>query len=155
MKRLTLFILAILPFVTFAQKVIDEKDVPTKFTQDFQTNYEHAKKVKWYQIDSISYEVKFLSNDTKTSIVFKSISMETRWEVESKYIPTAIKTYITENHPKAKIDCVHILDISKNKSYEVVIREKKEQYLLSFEIDGKYRETVKKEIAKATKKVKK
>ena len=155
MKKLILFTLAIFSFVAFAQKAIDEKDVPAKFTKDFHANYEHAKNAKWHQVDSSSYEVKFTNNDIKTSIVFRNMFMETRWEVKPVYIPSAIKTYVTENHPKAKIVYAYILDISKNKSYEVGIKEKELEYLLTFEINGTFKEFVKKEIPQPIKKVKK
>ena len=162
MKKLILFVLAILPLITFAQKAINEKEVPQKFMTDFQNNYAKATNAKWYRVDSASYEVKFLNNEMKTSIVFRNMYIETRWEVKPEYVPATIKKYIDTSFSKAKIEYAYILDIpkennsyEKEKSYEVGIKEKKEQYLLTFELNGMYKNTVKKEAVKATKKAKK
>ena len=155
MRKIFVFVIAILPFIAFAQKSVDVKNVPEKYTRDFQRIYPNATQSKWTEIDSATYEVKFVNNDMKTSVLFRNVSMETRWEVPAKYIPSSIQTYIDANYSKAKIEYAYILDVARNKTYEVGIKAKKEEYLLTFGIeDGSFKEAVKKEIPKTAKKAK-
>ena len=68
--------------------------------------------------------------------------METRWAVDSKYTPHAIKDTIASKYKKYKIRELNVLNIKNHSTYEVRIslskKKDKEPKILNFETDGKF-----------------
>lgn len=131
--------------VVFAQKAkeVPEKDVPARFVKDFQKRYPEAQTAKWHRVDSLIYDVNFVNNAVDMMLRFSNKGVESYWNVEAKYTPAAIKTYIGEKYPKYKLQKVSIVDIRNKKTYQVEIAKKslfrtRDHKILNFEIDGKF-----------------
>ena len=131
--------------VAFGQKAKDvsEKEVPERFVKDFQKRYPEAKAAKWSQLDSLIYDVNFENNTMDMLLRFSNKGVETYWNVDMKYAPAKIKTYIEEKYPKYKLQKVSIVDIRNKKTYRADINKKfllrtKDAKVLNFQIDGKF-----------------
>lgn len=131
--------------MVFGQKAKEvlEKDVPTRFVKDFQKRYPEAQTVQWLKIDSLIYDVNFINNSGEMMLRFSNKGVETRWNVELKYTPAKIKTYIEETYPKYKLRKVYIVDIRNKKTYQIEVSKKflfwtRDAKILNFEIDGKF-----------------
>ncbi len=123
---------------TFAQKPVNDRDLPQNILTDFKSREPNAENPKWTQLDSTTYEVNFVANGGKKSIRFTKTTSETRWDVDLKWIPAKIKAYADSAYAKGKAESLCILDFQGNKSYELVLKQKKHQYLLKFGIDGQF-----------------
>ena len=131
--------------VAFGQKAKDvqEKDVPARYVKDFQKRYPEAKAAKWSRLDSLIYDVNFENNNMDMLLRFSNKGVETYWNVDMKYAPAKIKTYVEEKYPKYKLQKVSIIDIRNKKTYRADISKKflfwtKDSKVLNFEIDGKF-----------------
>lgn len=151
MKRLLAIavLLVMCQTITFAQKVksVSEKDVPERYVKDFQKKAPDAKDVSWTLVDSMVYDATFLNaNANKQSYRFSPKGTETRWYVDSKYYPKAIKDTVANNYPKHKVKDLYVLNIKNKSTYQARIAKKacflskkeKDVKLLNFETDGKF-----------------
>ncbi len=141
MKKL-LICLSLLPTLLMGQKVVNERDVPERIVSDFHNRAPEATSTKWERFDSVTYQVTYLANNIKTALKFSNVSVETRWNVDTKWTPQTIKQYVDTAYAKSKIESVWIADAQGKKTYEVNVKQKKKEYLLKFELDGKFIEAI-------------
>lgn len=127
-------------------KSVNERDVPEKYVRDFQRKGIDAKNLRWSMVDSLIYDATYENENGNTvSYRFSPKGTETRYYVEEKYYPHAIKDTIEENYPKHKISELYVLSIKNKMTYQVRIakksglfcRKEKDVKLLNFEADGK------------------
>lgn len=135
--------------VMFAQKQkeINEKEVPVRYVKDFQKNAPGVESAAWYMIDSLTYEVKFINNsESLQSYLYSPKGTETRYFIESKYYPHAIKDTVANQYPKHNITDVYVRTIKKKSTYQTRISIRKGLFrkresdikLLNFETNGKF-----------------
>lgn len=151
MKKLIILLAVVFSFqgtiIAQKAKTIQEKDVPERYVKDFQKKAPDSKNVVWTMIDSTVYDVTFTNeNDTKTAYRFSPKGTETRWYIDSKYYPHAIKDTVANHYPKYKIREVYVLNIKNKSTYQARISKKaglfgkkeKNAKLLNFETDCKF-----------------
>ena len=151
MKKIFVFAVAVLlgQTVLFAQngKSVSEKDVPERYVKDFHRQMPDVKNAEWRLIDTLIYDAYFTNeNGTATAYRFSPKGTETRWYVEEKYYPHAIKTQIEEMHPGYKIKELYALQIKNKVTYQVLIGQRKgfftkkwrRLHLMNFETDYKF-----------------
>lgn len=132
----------------FAQKskTVSEKDVPERYVRDFQNQVPDAQSPVWSKEDSDIYMVSFMNNDSKQSIRFTPRGMETRYFVDLKWCPKAIKDTVAHQYPNYKIREVNVLSIKNKPTYEARIslskKKDKSAKFLNFEVDGKFLDAV-------------
>lgn len=128
-------------------KTVQVKDVPERYVKDFQKKAPECKDAVWTMVDSLVYDVTFTNeNDTKTAYRFSPKGTETRWFVDNKFCPHAIKDTVALHYPKYKISEVYVLNIKNKSTYQARIAKKgglfgkkeKSAKLLNFETDGKF-----------------
>lgn len=157
MKKL--FILVALFFLgqnlMMAQKDISvsEANVPAKYVKDFQNQAKNAQHVSWFMAeDSSAYMATYTTADgDKEALRFTPKSTETRYYVEEKYYPHAIKDSVHNLYPKHSISCVYIRNIRNKSTYQARIVQRKgflfwkketNVKVLSFETTGKMIEAI-------------
>ncbi|MBQ2508726.1 MAG: hypothetical protein II532_03045 [Bacteroidales bacterium] len=127
-------------------KSVNERDVPERYVRDFQNKGINAKDLHWTMVDSLVYDATYVDeNGTTVAYRFSPKGTETRWFVEEKYYPHAIKDTVAQNYPKHKITELYVLSIKNKMTYQVRIakkgglfcRKEKDVKLLNFETDGK------------------
>ncbi len=107
-------------------KTVKEQDVPSTYVRDFQKTAPNAKDVNWTMLDSVSYEVFFLSeNNNKESILFTKKSTETRYYIEDKWYPQAIKDTVSNMYPKHKISSLYVRNVKNNATYQARVARMK------------------------------
>lgn len=134
----------------FAQKekTVKEADVPVRYVKDLQNQAKDAQNIVWTMTDdSSAYTATFTNTDgDKQAIRFTAKSTETRYFIEDKYIPHAIKDTVAHQFPKHKISTVYIRNLKGKMTYQCRIYQpkgflfwKKEGNVkvLSFETDSK------------------
>lgn len=130
--------------VAYAQKnrVVAEQDVPERYVKDFQRQAQGAKSPVWTSESNDIYRVDFQNGDLKQSFRFTPKGMETRWAVDTKYTPQAIKDTIAHRYKKYKVRELNVLNIKNRSTYEVRIslskKKDKSPKILNFETDGKF-----------------
>lgn len=149
MKKILLLALIVLlgQGVAMAQKAksVSQSDVPERYVKDFQNKAQGVTDVNWTLVDSMIYDATFVNaNGTKQSYRFSPKGTETRWYVETKWYPQAIKDTVAHNYPKHKITELYVLNIKNKSTYQVRIakkglfcRKEKDPKLINFETDGK------------------
>ena len=141
--------------VVFAQKekTVKEADVPVRYVKDFQNQASDAQNVVWTMaLDSSAYMSTFTSVDgDKQAIRFTTKTSETRYYIEDKYIPHAIKDTVAHQFPKHKISEVYIRNLKGKMTYQCRIYQKKgflfwkretNVKIISFETNSKIIEVV-------------
>ena len=141
--------------VVFAQKekTVKEADVPVRYVKDFQNQASDAQNVVWTMaLDSSAYMATFTSVDgDKQAILFTTKTSETRYYIEDKYIPHAIKDTVAHQFPKHKISEVYIRNLKGKMTYQCRIYQKKgflfwkretNVKIISFETNSKIIEVV-------------
>jgi hypothetical protein len=142
--------LVLLQAATYAQKekaqTVAEQDVPERYVKDFQRQAPEAKHAVWTKEKSDIYRVDFTSSDMTQSIRFTPRGLETRYAVDLKWTPQAIKDSVAHNYPKYKIREVNVLNVKNKSTYEAKIslskKKDKSAKLLNFETDGKFIDAV-------------
>lgn len=137
--------------VLFAQngKSVAEKDVPERYVKDFNRMAPDAKSADWFIVDTLVYDAMFTSeNGTKTAYRFSPRGTETRWYVDEKYYPHAIKNKIQELHPGYTIKELYALQVKSKVTYQVLVgqckgflffpKKWKHMRLMNFETDYKF-----------------
>ena len=132
--------------VVFAQKekTVKEADVPVRYVKDFQNQASDAQNVVWTMaLDSVDGDKQAIRFTTKTS--------ETRYYIEDKYIPHAIKDTVAHQFPKHKISEVYIRNLKGKMTYQCRIYQNKgflfwkretNVKIISFETNSKIIEVV-------------
>lgn len=146
MKKIFALVAVILAFqaAAFAQKnkTVAEQDVPERYVKDFQRQAPEAKNPVWISESNDIYMVKFDNGDQKQSFRFSPKGMETRWAVDTKFTPQAIKDTVAHKYKKYKIRELNVMSIKNHPSYEVRIslskKKDKSPRILTFETDGKF-----------------
>lgn len=148
-KILALVLVAILAQgVVFAQKVktVNQKDVPERYVKDFASKSKGAKDPVWTKVDSLVYDATYLNDQgNKMAIRFSPKGTETRWFIEEKWFPQAIKDTVAHNYKSYKITELYALMIKNKMTYQVRIaktagffrKKEKAAKLINFETDGK------------------
>lgn len=135
--------------VVMAQKAksVQEKDVPERFVKDFYNKEKEVKNVDWTKVDSMVYDATISTpSGSKKAYRFSPKGTETRWYVDSKYYPHAIKDTVAHNYPKHNIRECYVLSIKNKTTYQARIaqtkgffrKKEKDVKLLNFETDGKF-----------------
>lgn len=149
-KILIIALIAILAqSAVFAQKAksVNEKDVPPRYVQDFQRNAKDVKSVAWTKIDSTTFDATFVNTNNTTMIYrFTPKGMETRYIIDSKWYPHAIKDTVSHQYPKHKITDLYVRNAHNKVTYQTRIAQKKgfickkekDIKMLNFETDGKF-----------------
>lgn len=149
-KLLVVMMIAMIgPMTVMAQKTkpVKEQDVPFNYVRDFQRNAPNAQNASWWMIDSITYEVQFSTeNGNAESILFTNKSTETRYYIEPKWYPQAIKDSVASMYPKSQIASLYVRSIKNNTTYQVRVAKMKgwfkkketDVHLLNFATDGKF-----------------
>ena len=133
MKKVALILLACTLVTSCATtkkdkyKSVDEKDVPTKFVQDFKKRRPEIEQAHWKMVDSTCYIAKFKASGNDVSMKFKNTSVETAWNVPLEYTPKTIIDYIEQNYAGYKIESIDIVDVRNKKSYIATIYKKSEE----------------------------
>ena len=117
-------------------KSVDEKDVPTKFVQDFKKRRPEVEQANWKIVDSTCYIAKFKASGNDVSMKFQNTSVETAWNVPLEYTPKTILNYIEENYNGYKIESIDIVELRNKKSYVATIYKKNEEVKLQFDLQG-------------------
>ena len=146
MKKIFAFLafVALFQVAAFAQKnkTVAEQDVPERYVKDFQRQAPHAKNPVWRSESNDIYSVTFNNGDLKQSYRFTPKGMETRWAVDTKYTPQAIKDTLAHKYKKYKVRELNVLNVKNHSCYEVRIslskKKDKSPRLLTFETDGKF-----------------
>ena len=141
--------------VVFAQKekTVKEADVPVRYVKDFQNQASDAQNVvRTMALDSSAYMATFTSVDgDKQAIRFTTKTSETRYYIEDKYIPHAIKDTVAHQFPKHKISEVYIRNLKGKMTYQCRIYQNKgflfwkretNVKIISFETNSKIIEVV-------------
>lgn len=113
----------------FAQKekTIKESDVPVRYVKDFQNQASDAQNVVWTMTaDSSAYMATYTAAEgDKQAIRFTHKTSETRYYIEDKYIPHAIKDTVAHQFPSYKIGEVYIRNLKGKMTYQCRIYQKK------------------------------
>jgi PBP1b-binding outer membrane lipoprotein LpoB len=142
MKKIALVLLACTLVTSCATtkkdkyKSVDEKDVPTKFVQDFKKRRPEIEQTTWKMVDSTCYIAKFKASGNDVSMKFKNTSVETAWNVPLEYTPKIITDYIAQNYAGYKIESIDIVELRNKKSYIATIYKKSEEIKLQFDLQG-------------------
>lgn len=141
--------------VVFAQKEksVKESDVPVRYVKDFQNQAREAQNVSWTMtVDSSAYMATFFTSDgDKQAIRFTAKTSETRYYIEDKYTPHAIKDTVAAQYPKHKIGNVYIRNLKGKMTYQARIvrlkgflfwKKECDVKTLSFETNGKMIEAI-------------
>lgn len=151
MKKILILSLAVIltQGVVMAQKAkkVQEKDVPERYVKDFHSKEKNQVEVAWTLVDSMVYDATFVKdNGTTQSYRFSPKGTETRWYIQERYYPHAIKDTVASLYSGHKITECYVLSIRNKTTYQVRIAKMKGFFrkretgvkLLNFEIDGKY-----------------
>lgn len=149
-KIIALALVAILTQgIAFAQKskVVNEKDVPPRYVQDFQRNAKDVNNVTWTMVDSLTYDATcYNASHYEMVYRFTNKGMETRYVIPAKYYPHAIQDTVKAEYPKHKIVKLYTRNVRNKVTYQARIAQKKGLFskkeknvkLLNFETDGKF-----------------
>ncbi|MDR0971824.1 MAG: hypothetical protein LBM25_05525 [Bacteroidales bacterium] len=125
------------------RNLVNEKDVPARYVNDFKKNRPNAQKSSWEKVDSLSYKAIFTDNNNQMQILYSKTGTQTSWIVPLQYVPSAITDYITKNYPSYKLQEVSISDVKNKKVYNAVIKlNKKEVKTLEFDLNGEFKSEV-------------
>lgn len=151
MKKILVILSALLigQAALFAQKNVSQSNVPERYVNSFESLTKGAKVTPtWTMMDSVVYDAAYTNeNGNKMSYRFSPRGTETRWFVEAKYYPQAIKDTVANHYPKFKITELYALSVRNKVTYQARIAKKggflffkKETSvkLLNFETDGKF-----------------
>ena len=151
MKKIIILLVAALlgQSVLFAQSgtSVKENDVPERYVKDLHRLAGDVKNVEWLLVDTMVYDALYTSdNGTRTAYRFSPKGSETRWYVEEKYYPRAIKEKIQELHPGHKVKELYALMVKNKVTYQVLVGKRKGLFvkrwksmrLMNFEVDGKF-----------------
>ncbi len=115
--------------VVFAQKekTVKESDVPVRYVKDFQNQANSAQNVVWTMAaDSSAYMATYTAAEgDKQAIRFTPKTSETRYYIDDKYIPHAIKDTVAHQFPSHKISEVYIRNLKGKMTYQCRIYQKK------------------------------
>lgn len=157
MKKLIIFVVLIAMGHTmvFAQKEksIKESDVPVRYVKDFQAQARNAQEVAWTMtLDSTDYMATFINADgERQAIRFMPKGLETRYFIDEKYYPHAIKDTVASKFPKHKITTIYIRNLRGKMTYQCRIARKKgflfwikeaDVKVISFETNSKIIEVI-------------
>ncbi len=126
MKKINLFLITMLiSTVLFAQKLA-EKDVAVQVKNDLKNRFPAAEKAIWEKDNSI-IKVAFINDGSKIEVAYQNnIWQQTKWIMDTKYVPQKIKDYIAQHHAKYKIKELSFVDKNnRERLYEVKIAKKK------------------------------
>ena len=156
MKKLILLVFStiLLQGIVQAQtpRQVSEKEVKSKYVQDFQRLAPDAKQVQWSLIDENTFQANFLNTDNeKQAILFSNKGTETHFFIDPEYYPTFVKDTISKMHPKHTINELYVLKVKNKMTYQTKIAitkkkgilwwkkvESKDPKTVNFEIDGNF-----------------
>ncbi len=133
----------------FAQKTVNESDVPQRYSNNFKslTNNDDIKPV-WTLVDSMVYDATYTNeHGTKMAYRFSPRGTETRYYIDHKYYPQSIKDTVRYHYPKFKITELYVLSVRNKSTYQariakiggfLFIKKEKDVKLLNFETGGKF-----------------
>ncbi len=150
-KIIILMAVAVLaPMGLYAQKEksVKETDVPARYVKDFHNQVKEAQDVVWTMTaDSVYFTATFINSDAdRQALRFGPKGTETRYYVDAKYYPHAIKDSVAHQYPRHKIDCIYICNTKGKSTYMARIYRKKgflffkkecDVKMASFETNGK------------------
>ncbi len=119
-------------------QIVNESEVPEKYSRDFHKRRADVESVVWQMVDSTCYVASFESNANQVSMKFKNTTVETSWLVPLEYTPTNITEYIEKNYEGYKLEEVNIVEVRNKKSYRTIICKKKECRELEFDLLGNF-----------------
>lgn len=133
----------------FAQKTVNESQVPAKYVTNFRSLVKDAKvSPTWTMVDSTVFDASYKNdNGTKMSYRFSPRGTETRWYIDSKYYPESIKDTVSKHYPGFVITELYALSVRNKVTYQARIskmggflfwKREKSAKLLNFETDGKF-----------------
>lgn len=129
------------PLVIYAQKEknVKEADVPVRYVKDFHNQAKEAQNVVWTMtVDSVYYTANFINSDEdRQALRFGPKGTETRYYVDAKYYPHAIKDSVAHLYPRHKIDCIYICNTKGKSTYKARIYRKKGFLFFKKECDAK------------------
>jgi len=125
MKRifLSLALLVAVAFVTFAEKHINESEVPVVVKNRFHALFKEAKNVKW-QNEFGNYEAEFEMNKVETSCLFAPNGqwLQTETAISTNEFPATATAYLAKNVGDKKIkETTKILDAKGITTYEAEV----------------------------------
>ncbi len=151
MKKILLICVALLACQTaiFAQKEVAQDEVPSRYVNNFKSLIKDAEvSPVWTLVDSMVYDATYTnSNGNKMAYRFSPRGTETRWFINPKFYPQAIKDTVANHYPKFHITELYVLSVRNKSSYQARIAKKsgflffkKESSvkLLNFETNGKF-----------------
>ncbi len=151
MKKILLICTAILVCQTalFAQKEVAQDDVPSRYVNNFKSLVKSETITPvWTLVDSMVYDATYTNNNgNKMAYRFSPRGTETRWFVDAKYYPQAIKDTVANHYPKFHITELYALNVRNKVSYQARIakksgflffRRESSVKLLNFETNGKF-----------------
>lgn len=134
MKRLVI-ITAVLAFSLFACGQTPPKSV----TDNFNSKFSGATKVKWDQEEENEWEAEFKMNGSEMSASFDNAGawLETEKEIKEKDLPTAVSKAISEKYSGYDIDEVSEIEKPGFSGYEIAIEKGEEMLEIQVTPDGK------------------
>lgn len=105
-------------------KPVKEADVPARYVKDFQQQAKEAKNVSWSMaVDSSAFMATYTDNEgTLTAIRFTKPNItETRYYIEERYYPHAIKDSVKHLYPQHKIGCLYARNLRNKMTYQARI----------------------------------
>lgn len=134
MKR-TLFIMAVLviSLVACAQKP------PKAVTDNFNSKFSGATKIKWDQEEENEWEAEFKMNGEKMSVSFDNAGkwMETESELKKSDLPGIVLSAINQEFEGWKIEGIEKLDSPDFTGYELSVEKGKQEFEVQVSPDGK------------------
>lgn len=133
----------------FAQKTVNETDVPQRYSIDFKRLVNNANITPvWTIVDSMVYDATYTNeHGTKMAYRFSPRGTETRYFIDHKYYPQSIMDTVNNHYPKFKITDLYVLNVRNKSTYQARIAKKggflffkkeKNVKLLNFETEGKF-----------------
>ena len=157
MKKILVLValIAMSQTIVFAQKEksVKEANVPARYVKDFQNQVKEAQNIVWTMaVDSSAYTATFTNADGDLQAIhFTPKTTETRYYIDSKYYPHAIKDTVAHQYPKHKITSIYIRNLKGKSTYQARIARTKgflfwkreaDPKLLSFETNSKLIEAI-------------
>ncbi len=129
MKKLFIILLLVgfVSQLTYSQKLINEKKVPTIVTKRFAKKYRNAKEQKWYIIElEHNYMVKFFNNAMETEVVYNNQGrmLSSKTEVPLSKLNSRIAEDLRKNHKDKKVKKAYLIVKGPREKYYSVILHK-------------------------------
>jgi hypothetical protein len=132
MKKYLLMLPLVFSQVAMSQKV----EIPAAAKSAFQKSHSGASKIK-YEMEDGNYEINFIENAQKMSVVIDAAGkiLETEIELKASDLPLAIQTYMKEHYKNNSLkNGAKITKADGSINYEAAIKNKD----LIFDATGKF-----------------